>query len=276
MPNSNVVALNSSSIKVTVTDASGQETVLTQNTNKAKGTYSFTESNNDFDITIPWSASQTQSGNSANGAADDFYYKGISKIKVTYTGVLKSEATPGSGEVASNTNLAKINPNTQTDDTGEAATVHDGQITIKKVDGSDKNKSLDGATFVLKNDQGQFLNFSDPQAVKWTSDQKQATEYTTKDGGLVTIKGLAEGTYHLVETKAPAGYNLMTQATTVVLKEGSANSQDTLLSTPTIENNKGAELPSTGSIGTIILYTIGALLALGAGVVLVARRRLHS
>lgn len=276
MPNSNVVALNSSSIKVTVTDASGQETVLTQNTNKAKGTYSFTESNNDFNITIPWSASQTQSGNSANGAADDFYYKGISKIKVTYTGVLKSEATPGSGEVASNTNLAKINPNTQTDDTGEAATVHDGQITIKKVDGSDKNKSLDGATFVLKNDQGQFLNFSDPQAVKWTSDQKQATEYTTKDGGLVTIKGLAEGTYHLVETKAPAGYNLMTQATTVVLKEGSANSQDTLLSTPTIENNKGAELPSTGSIGTIILYTIGALLALGAGVVLVARRRLHS
>lgn len=128
----------------------------------------------------------------------------------------------------------------------------------------------------MKNDQNQYLNFSDPQAVKWTSDQKEATEYTTTNGGLVTIKGLAEGTYKLVETKAPAGYNLMTQETTVVLKEGLDNGQDTLLVTPTIENNKGAELPSTGSIGTIILYTIGALLALGAGVVLVARRRLQS
>ncbi|VTS16674.1 surface protein Spb1 [Streptococcus porcinus] len=276
MPNSNVVALNPSSIKVTVTDASGQETVLTQNNNKAKGTYSYNESNNDFDITIPWSATQTQSTDSANGAIDDFYYKGISKITVTYTGVLKSEAKPGSGDIADNTNTATINPNTQTDDSGKKATVYDGQITIKKVDGSDKAKTLDGATFVLKNDQNQYLNFSDPQAVKWTSDQKEATEYTTANGGLVTIKGLAEGTYKLVETKAPAGYNLMTQETTVVLKEGLDNGQDTLLVTPTIENNKGAELPSTGSIGTIILYTIGALLALGAGVVLVARRRLQS
>ncbi|MCD0069530.1 LPXTG cell wall anchor domain-containing protein, partial [Streptococcus agalactiae] len=38
----------------------------------------------------------------------------------------------------------------------------------------------------------------------------------------------------------------------------------------------GTELPSTGGIGTTIFYIIGAILVIGAGIVLVARRRLRS
>jgi len=41
-----------------------------------------------------------------------------------------------------------------------------------------------------------------------------------------------------------------------------------------IENNNGTELPSTGGIGTTIFYIVGGLLAVGAGVVLVSKKRM--
>ena len=43
-----------------------------------------------------------------------------------------------------------------------------------------------------------------------------------------------------------------------------------------IENNKGTILPSTGGIGTTIFYIIGAILVIGAGVLLVTRRRMNA
>ena len=39
-------------------------------------------------------------------------------------------------------------------------------------------------------------------------------------------------------------------------------------------NNAGAELPSTGGIGTTIFYIVGGILVLGAVVVLVTRKRM--
>lgn len=44
--------------------------------------------------------------------------------------------------------------------------------------------------------------------------------------------------------------------------------------TITVINNAGAELPSTGGIGTTIFYIIGAILVIGGGIVLVTRRRM--
>ena len=44
----------------------------------------------------------------------------------------------------------------------------------------------------------------------------------------------------------------------------------------TVVNNAGTELPSTGGIGTTIFYVIGAILVIGAGVVLVTRRRMNA
>ena len=43
-----------------------------------------------------------------------------------------------------------------------------------------------------------------------------------------------------------------------------------------IENNKGQELPSTGGIGTTIFYVIGTILVIGAGVVLITKRRMDA
>lgn len=39
-------------------------------------------------------------------------------------------------------------------------------------------------------------------------------------------------------------------------------------------NTEGVELPSTGGIGTTLFYVIGAILVIGAGVLLVTRRRM--
>ncbi|SDL31120.1 LPXTG-motif cell wall anchor domain-containing protein/fimbrial isopeptide formation D2 domain-containing protein [Sarcina sp. DSM 11001] len=44
----------------------------------------------------------------------------------------------------------------------------------------------------------------------------------------------------------------------------------------TIENNKGTELPSTGGIGTTIFYIVGAILVIGAGVILITKRRMDA
>lgn len=39
-------------------------------------------------------------------------------------------------------------------------------------------------------------------------------------------------------------------------------------------NQSGAELPSTGGIGTTIFYLVGGLLVVGAGIVLVTKKRM--
>ena len=54
---------------------------------------------------------------------------------------------------------------------------------------------------------------------------------------------------------------------------GSGDPSTTL--TANVVNQSGAELPSTGGIGTTIFYVLGGLLAVGAGVLLVTRRRMR-
>jgi len=44
----------------------------------------------------------------------------------------------------------------------------------------------------------------------------------------------------------------------------------------TVVNKQGQELPSTGGIGTTIFYVVGAILVIGAGVILITRRRMDA
>lgn len=41
-----------------------------------------------------------------------------------------------------------------------------------------------------------------------------------------------------------------------------------------VENNAGAELPSTGGIGTTVFYVLGSAMALGAVILLVTKKRM--
>ena len=43
--------------------------------------------------------------------------------------------------------------------------------------------------------------------------------------------------------------------------------------TAKVKNQSGTVLPSTGGIGTTIFYVLGGLMVIGAGIILVARRK---
>ena len=77
-----------------------------------------------------------------------------------------------------------------------------------------------------------------------------------------------DSTYYARETLAPTGYNILTEDFEMVMNDANH--------VYNIVNNSGSVLPSTGGIGTTIFYIIGAILVVGAGVVLVTRRRMNA
>ncbi len=98
------------------------------------------------------------------------------------------------------------------------------------------------------------------------------TVVTTNASGEAEFDGLENGTYELIEVEAPAGYNLVTTPTTVTIA-GSDSDLSTLTVTAEVENNSGAQLPSTGGIGTTIFYIAGIVMVLGAAAIVIARRK---
>ena len=109
------------------------------------------------------------------------------------------------------------------------------------------------------------------------------------EAGNPVIKGLDDAIdYYLYETKAPAGYNLMSEPvhfvisasyaadgsnyTSVTVTVGAAAASDTL--SANVVNKSGSTLPETGGIGTTIFYVLGSLLVVGAGAVLITRKRM--
>ena len=82
----------------------------------------------------------------------------------------------------------------------------------------------------------------------------QVTSVTTGDDGKAAIYGLTYGTYYLMETQAPAGYNLMAECKELTIDATSHTEENTI----TIENESGAVLPATGGIGTTA-YTAGGM-----------------
>ena len=113
------------------------------------------------------------------------------------------------------------------------------------------------------------------------------TKTDTIMAGFSEIQGLKAGTYYLEEVQAPAGFNKIAGRIAITIsddgvatidgKEGSLvvdSSDDTRAFA--IVNNTGAELPSTGGIGTTIFYVVGGILMLGAAVILVTRKKVSS
>ncbi len=108
------------------------------------------------------------------------------------------------------------------------------------------------------------------------------------EDGRIVFTGLGEGSYTLKESHTPAGYNTIdditfdirfnkdTQEFSVVNASApiSLGSNNTLQTD--IVNQSGSILPSTGGIGTTIFYVVGGILVLGAGVLLVAKKRMSN
>ena len=130
--------------------------------------------------------------------------------------------------------------------------------------GTAENGGTDKKLYYVKN--------PDTDAVTWTEHVDQATQVMTSDTGEANFTGLANGTYYLEETKTPAGYNPLTDVKTIKIN-GSEDGTG-LTETVRVENKTGAVLPSTGGMGTTVFYVLGAVLVVGAGVLLVTKKRM--
>ena len=111
-----------------------------------------------------------------------------------------------------------------------------------------------------------------------TDDTGTADIISAKNGKITNVRGLASGTYYLTEQSTAEGYNLLTTDVVITIAEDgsvTAESAEVKDGVITVENKAGTVLPSTGGMGTTIFYVIGGLLIIGAGIVLVARRKAH-
>ena len=219
------------------------------------------------------------------------------EILVTYTALVNENAVAKiSKNSATLTYSNNPSDSTKTDTTTTVEeTVYSSKIAIEKVeklaaDATATPKKLKDAEFVLyknaptdadPNAIQYYKKWDDTdttKAVSWVNTIAEATTVKTDENGEASFEGLANGTYYLVETKAPAGYNQLTEAQKVEVHDGEHNapvtSETQLTVTAKVENQAGTLLPSTGGMGTTIFYVLGAVLVVGAGVLLVTKKRM--
>lgn len=229
-----------------------------------------------------------------------------------YTGILNENAAVY--DVGKQDNKAYLeysnNPhdNTTTNKTPEKV-VYDWtfKMEVNKIDGESK-APLSDAKFVLsKNGNCSLGTIGDDGTPSTTTDLINLIEnsdgsYTVAPAGYtgpvvkvmtagkITIKGLDDATeYYLYETKAPAGYNRLTDAVKFKITATYNDTGDSCTSviaavndveqssvSVQVANNKGSTLPSTGGIGTTLFYVIGGGLMAVAAVLLVTKKRMNS
>jgi fimbrial isopeptide formation D2 family protein/LPXTG-motif cell wall-anchored protein len=208
----------------------------------------------------------------------DDYLKTLAEntvLTIKYSAKLTSDAL--SVDPAANTaslNYGDNNSNNKTPDS--VVKVYDAKFTVTKKDG--EGEPLAGAGFVLMNKDGKYYKLTTTDGaseVTWVDSIDNATEYTSDASGAVTaFTGLGKGEYTLHEKTTPAGYNTAEDSKFTI--SGSNYTTGNLEQSAEVVNKAGSQLPSTGGMGTKFFYIAGAALAIGAGVVLVARRRMNA
>lgn len=221
------------------------------------------------------------------------------KIYVTYTAMLNSKAFIGinNNDASGNTNATKITYGANNKESVESKTqTYTYQIPVFKYTEIGKTP-LAGATFSLfttetEGDAIKLVQKTGTQeyrlAIQGETGEKEVTEITTTDTGRFSIQGLKPGNYWLEETAAPKGYNKLKKRIKIAVGahgaitiDGNYNADGTvsggnLEAEVGVENKTGTVLPSTGGVGTTMIYLVGAVLVLGSGVVLATKRRVKN
>lgn len=170
---------------------------------------------------------------------------------------------------------------------GDQNTVTNKSETITKTFGipvfkyTKNDQALAGAEFMLSTDpnctdESKTLKFTlnnDTNKYRFAADGNATL--TSLNNGRIDIEGLKAGTYYLKETKAPDGYNLLKKIQIIEIGEdGSIKlNGDAITGDVKVKNNSGIELPSTGGMGTTLIYLAGIVLVVLSGYVLISKRR---
>ncbi len=208
------------------------------------------------------------------------------EIKITYKAVVNKNAVIG---VEGNPNTVNLKYSNNPQETTSTATTPDDitrtylvDLIVNKTD--DDDKALAGAGFAVVQD-GKTI-------ATGTSDENGKVTFTWTNG-----VGLKDGeTYTITETVVPDGYNKAADVTFTVTctdPAADATSQNCVWSSnntvvtftategnaadyfeTTIKNSTGALLPETGGMGTTMFYIIGAVMVIGAVVVMVSKKRM--
>ena len=234
-------------------------------------------------------------------------YANGSTVVLTYSALVTDGIEIG--QEAQNVNKVTITWETEggSKESGESSeTIYSYALSIQKVD--ENNDPLPGATFKING-----INYVTGTAGHYkvalagTEGAVAADELACDNNGYLVVEGVAAGQYTVTEVTAPNGYNKLTTTAEVtaqkigsttsttkteIWKDANGNvideSEKTETSTKieigtneleayalTVINQKGSALPSTGGIGTTIFYVVGGVLVVGAGVVLVAKKRMN-
>lgn len=295
-----VFTFNSSSVKVYYQKGDNEPVAITEGFTlvteglSENGVFASTKTDKTEDFTLTFNDLMTVAEDVTAG----------DKIIVEYNATLTENANIGSAgnwnsaylEYSNNPEYSGSGENSPTSHTKEDLNVaFTYEVDVNKVDGL--NDPLTGAGFTL---------------YKWNAsaegdDKYEAVGTEIKGEDLTTFifKGIDAGKYKLVETTTPDGYNTAAdlefivkashdetadvptlKTLKVVDTKGAdlATGQDAKFSVDltngkldtTVVNTSGSTLPSTGGIGTTIFYVAGGVLVVGAGVLLVSKKRMSN
>lgn len=206
-------------------------------------------------------------------------------ITVTYSAVLNEKAEIGNVDKNKNETWLKYGDSQNTQHKTTTTKTFEMHVFKFYIDKNDltTEKGLADAKFTLsKNPNGtdpiKLINKgSNTYRVAKKDETNTITEVITPDNGRFTIQGLGAGTYYLTEIQQPAGYNKLSGPVTVVIDENRKVRVGESEANPVkVENKTGTVLPSTGGMGTTMIYLVGAVLVLGSGVVLATKRRVKN
>jgi fimbrial isopeptide formation D2 family protein/LPXTG-motif cell wall-anchored protein len=212
------------------------------------------------------------------------------KVVVTYTAKLNENATIGAAGNPNTVNLTYSN-NPNNSGKGETGKTPDDKnivftykTVVNKFD-QDGTTRLKGAGFTLQKKYKKNDGTFEYKVVKtFTAGEETTFEFT----------GLDDGAYKLIESTTPAGYNTITPIEFTISATHNDGDEPTLASlsgnattgeatftvdkttgslTTDVINKKGSTLPSTGGMGTTLLYVAGGILVACAAAYVVLNKK---
>lgn len=220
------------------------------------------------------------------------------KFTVEYESTLNDKAVIGS---TGNPNEAKLQYSNNPNYTGEGANSPTGETPKDKVIvftyQLNVNKTFDQGT-PADNDLPKFTlykSYKSGEQEEWRKVGEEITVTKTSNGTetkyTASFPRIDDGNYKLVESHTPAGYNTAADTLFTVTAEHDIEAVNPLLTSLKIDqtdgnttngtvqanvvNKKGSNLPSTGGMGTVLLYVAGiaVFVLAGATLVMALRRR---